>query len=122
MGIKTNTENVKSTAPLTFLAFVYGFVIGWLQSLSQVSGITLQIVVYFGFAWVIAILLTEVKDIKSKRVRIFCSIIVVIILLAVAGVRFYGHDYVAVGILIAIALLIVLVAIGWLKVNGSAFD
>jgi len=116
----TNTI-AKYLAFLTFIAFIYGFIIGWLQAFLQVSGITLQIIVYFGFAWIVTILLTEVNDITSKRARISGSILVIIILLAVAGIRFYNHDCIAGGMLIAIAILIILVATGLLKVHGSIF-
>ena len=116
----TNTI-AKYLAFLTFIAFIYGFIIGWLQAFLQISGVTLQIILYFGFAWIVTILLAEVNDITPKRVRISGSILVIIILLAVAGIRFYNHDYIAGGMLIAIAILIILVAIGLLKVHGSVF-
>jgi len=109
-------------APLTFLAFVYGFVIGWLQAFSQVSGIILQVIAYFGFAWVVTILLTMVKDIPYKQPRILASIIVIIILLVVAGIRLFNQDYISGCILIAIAILITLVAVGCLKLHGGIFE
>lgn len=112
----------KGLAFVTFLAFVYGFIIGWLQTFSQLSGVILQIIVYFGFAWLVAIILTMVKDIKSKRYRVSGSIMVILILLAVAGIRFYSQDCIAGGVLIAIAILIILVAFGWLKVYGSILE
>ena len=116
----TNTI-AKYLAFLAFIAFIYGFIIGWLQAFLQVSGIALQIILYFGFAWIVTILLAEVNDITSKRARISGSILVIIILLAIAGIRFYNHDCIAGGMLIAIALLIILVAVGWLKIHGSIF-
>lgn len=113
---------LKILAPLTFLGFAYGFIIGWLQTFSHVSGTVSQVIVYFGFAWIVTILLTEVKDIPSKPARITISLIVMIILLSVAVARFINHDFIAGGILILIAILIMLVATNCLKIHGSIFE
>lgn len=112
----------KGLAFVTFLAFVFGFITGWLQAFSQLSGIILQVIVYFGFAWLVTIILTMVKDIKSTRFRVSGSIIVIIMLLAGAVTRLCNQDYIAGGVLIAISVLIILVAIGRLKVYGSIFE
>ncbi len=120
--LKLTNKVLKILASLTFVTFIYGFTFGWIQTFSQVSGIILEGIIYFGFAWIVTFLLTMIKDINSKPARIFASIIVLTILLVVAGLRLYNHDYMGGGILIAIAVLIMLVAIGWLKVHGGIFE
>jgi hypothetical protein len=107
---------------LTFFGFVYGFLIGWLQSLSDVSNTVLALVIYFGFAWFVTILLIQIKEIPSKRVRVFGTIIINAILLVLSITRFCKHEYFAGGILLVISLLMILVAIDWLKLHGSVYE
>lgn len=107
---------------LSFIAFLYGFMIGWVQTLSEVSGVILALVVYFGFAWLVTIILIEVKEIPSKRTRVTATIAVAAILISIAISRFVAADYYGGGALSIISILMFLVALGTLKLQGSIFE
>jgi hypothetical protein len=55
---------------MTLIAFVFGFALGWLPAVSQLSGVVLELVIYFGFLWIIAMLLVMFRDIKNELARI----------------------------------------------------
>ena len=123
---------VKPLVSLTFLAFVYGFIIGWLQAFSQVSGIALQVIAYFGFAWIIAILLIMIRDTakqpsKNKNrlftfVRNYISYLIIVAFLIIAVIKFLNRDFWGGGYLIVIAGLSLSVVRGWLKLQGDVFE
>jgi len=116
-----NTRVVIILVPTTFVAFLYGFTIGWLQTFSQTSGIVLQAIVYFGFAWIVTFLLVIVKQIKPTR-RKPMGTLTAVALLIIGGIRFSNHDFIAGGVLIAIAILVLFVAINWLKIQGDLLE
>jgi hypothetical protein len=120
--VKIVNKVVKWLTLLTFIGFVYGFAIGWLQSLSGVSGAVLDFIVYFGFAWFVTILLVEVKEVQSKFLRISGSILVAIALVWIAITKYVNSDNIAGGVLVVIALLVILVATNVLKLQGSVFE
>jgi len=116
---------------ISFIAFVSGFVMGWLQSLSQVSGTALDFVIYFGFAWVVVFLLVVIRDMKQtskiqNRVFLFFRnygpYIVMTVFVVLAVIRFVSHDFWSGGYAIAIAGLSLSVARGWLAVYGDLFE
>jgi hypothetical protein len=116
---------------LSFIAFVYSFAIGWLQSFSQVSGIALSLIIYLGFAWIVTILLAMIRDTtqpSSNQNRVFLVIrgflpyIVASVFIIFAVIRFINHDWWGGGYAIAIAILSLLVARGLLPVLGDVFE
>lgn len=122
-GILTflNKKVVRYLIPTTFTASLFGFVSGWLQTVLQTSGLILEVIVYFGFAWVVVILLVMIKETKEP-LRKRAGIVTAIALIAVAAIRFYHHtiiDYYSAGYLLLIAVFVTIVAIGWLKLNGT---
>lgn len=119
-----NKQVVKYLIPVTFVASLFGFVFGWLQTFSQTSGLILQGIVYFGFAWVVVILLVMVKEIKQTW-RKSAGILTAVALVTVAVIRLRHHsliDYFAAGELVVIAVLVTIVAMGWLKVHGEVLE
>jgi hypothetical protein len=40
---------------LNFIAFFAGFVLGWIPTFGQVSGIILNFIMFFGFAWIVTV-------------------------------------------------------------------
>lgn len=107
---------------LTFIAFIFGFLIGWLKDIKGLSGMILALVIYFGFVWFVTILLVEIKEIRSKVVRIGSVLFTVLILLGVSLSRFFHQDYWAGGYLLVISIFMVLVATNVLKLHGSVFE
>ncbi len=126
---------VLTLVSLTFLAFIYGFTTGWLQALSQVSGTVLQVIAYFGFAWIIVILLILVRDSakqpnnKKNRLSPFIQLIrpyvpyvIVAAFFIIAVIKFLNHDFWSGVYLIVIAGLALSVARGWIKIHGEIFE
>ena len=116
--INTNTRVAPIVMQLAFYAFVLGFALRWLPALSQVSGVIRGVVIYFGFAWVVTILVILFRDVKNELARI----LFIISPLSVAVIRFCEHD--AIGIisgivLTGIAVLLYLVATGRLHPRGE---
>lgn len=119
-----NKRVVKYLISVTFVASLFGFASGWLQTFSQTSGLILQGIVCFGFAWVVVILLVMVKEIKQTW-RKSAGILTAVALVTVAVIRLYHHsliDYFAAGELVVIAALVTIVAMGWLKVHGEVLE
>jgi len=122
---------VKPLVGLTFLAFVYGFIIGWLQTFPQVSGVVLEVVAFFGFAWIIAILLVMFRDAtqptnNNNRLfilfRTYFPYLIILALLIIAVIKFVSRDFWGGGYLIVIAGLSLSVVRGWLPVNGDVYE
>jgi hypothetical protein len=116
---------------LTFLAFVYGFIIGWLQTFSQTSGLILDFILVFGFAWLTVIILIMIRDLgnqpnrKKNRFLEYIRIIPYVIFvtfLILAGINFYGHNFWAGGYLIAMAGLVLSIKLDRLKLHSSVFE
>jgi hypothetical protein len=121
MRMFLNTRAAAIVMPLTLVAFVFGFALGWLPVLSQVSGFVLDVVVYFGFLWVVAMLLVMFRDVKDG---LACILFVVFFLIA-AVIKFFEHDIVGIigGItLTCIAVLLYLVATGRLHPYGEVSE
>jgi len=116
-----NTRAAPIVMPLTFFAFVLGFALGWLPALSQVSAVIRVVVMYFGFAWVVAMLVTLFRDVKNELARILFVIFFVI----VAVIRFCEHDTIGIigGIIfMGIAVLLYLVATKRLHPYGEVSE
>ena len=116
-----NTRAAPIVMPLTFSAFVLGFALGWLPALSQVSGVIRVVVMYFGFAWVVAMLVILFRHVKNELARI----LFVIFFLFVAVIRFCEHDTIGIigGIVLTgIAVLLYLVATGRLHPYGEVSE
>lgn len=126
---------VLTLVSLTFSAFIYGFTTGWLQAFSQVSGIVLQVIAYFGFAWIIVILLILVRDTakqpnnKKNRLSPFTQLIrpyvpyvIIAAFFIIAVIKFLNHDFWSGVYLIVIAGLALSVARGWIKIHGEIFE
>jgi hypothetical protein len=112
-----NTRAALIVMPLTFFAFV----LGWLAALSQVSGVIRAVVIYFGFAWVVAMLAILFRDVKNELARI----LFVIFFLFVAVIKFCEYDTIGIigGIfLTGIAVLLYLVATGRLHPYGEVLE
>jgi hypothetical protein len=116
-----NTRAAPIVMPLAFSAFVLGFALGWLPALSQVSGVIRVVVMYFGFAWVVAMLVILFRDVKNELARI----LFIIFFLFVAVIRFCEHDTIGIigGIVLTgIAVLLYLVATGRLHPYGEVSE
>lgn len=116
-----NTRAAPIVMPLTFIASVLGFILGLLPALSQGSGVIRVIVIYFGFAWVVAILVTLFRDVKNELARVLFVIFFVI----AAVIRFCEHDTIGIigGIfLMGIAVLLYLVATDRLHPYGEVSE
>jgi len=116
-----NTRAAPIVMALTFIASVPGFVLGFLPTLSQDSGIILAVVMYFGLAWMVAILVTLFRDVRNELARV----LFVIFFLIVAVMKFREHD--AIGIiggifLTGIAVLLYLVATDRLHPYGKVSE
>jgi hypothetical protein len=116
---------------LTFLAFLYGFVIGWIQTFSQIGGVLLDLILVFGFAWLTVILLIMVRDLgkqpnnKKNRFLSYFRIvpyIMFVIFLILAGIDFHSHNFWAGGYWIAMAGLVLSIKLGFLKLYGNVFE
>lgn len=103
---------------LTFIAIVFGFIMGLLSAIMQASGIPLQIIVYFGFAWVVTLLLVMFRDIMTQ----VGSILFVLFFLFLAGIKFNASDLVGGIALFIIGFLVYLVATGHLHPYGEIFE
>jgi hypothetical protein len=116
-----NTRAAAIVMPLTFVAFVFGFALGWLPALSQVSGVILEMIVYFGSLWVVAMLLVMFRDVKNELARI----LFVVFFLIAAVIRFCEHNIIGIigGItLTGIAVLLYLVATGRVHPYGEVSE
>lgn len=116
---------------VSFIAFVSGFVIRWLQSVSRVSGVALEVVFYLGFAWIVVFLLVVTRDTKlptkiQNRAFLFIynriPYIVVLVFFVLAIVEFINHDFWSGGFAVAIAGLSLSVTRGRLTVLGNVFE
>ena len=106
---------------LTFTVSVLGFVLGMLPALSQDSPVIRAVIIYFGFAWVVAILVTLFRDVKDELARVLFVIFFVI----AAVIRFREHETIGIigGIfLMGIAVLLYLVATGRLHPYGKVSE
>jgi len=129
--LKKMKKTVNILVSLTFLAFVYGFIIGWLQTFSQTAGILLDFILVFGFAWLTVIILIMIRDLvnqpNSKKNRFLPCIriipyVIFVVFLVLAGINFYNHNFWAGGYLIVMAGLVLSIKLGWLKLYGNIFE
>jgi hypothetical protein len=133
---------------ISFTGFILtiGFILGWLQTILQTSGIPLMVVAYIGFGWIIVLLLIMVRDAKKQpsrrkkgivstilKIRPYLSYFFCVVFLGFACKKFFNHDVWNVdfwnnadfwsGVYsIVIAGLILSVARGWLKVHGEIYE
>jgi hypothetical protein len=113
-----NTKAAAVVITLTLFAVVFGFALGWLPALSQVSGVIREVIMYFGFLWVVVMLLVIFRDFKSELAR---TLFVVFFLFG-AVIKFCEHDIIGIisGIVLTgIAVLLYLVATGRLHPYGK---
>lgn len=116
-----NTRAAPILMALTFTVSVLGFVLGMLPALSQDSPVIRAVIIYFGFAWVVAILVTLFRDVKDELARVLFVIFFVI----AAVIRFREHETIGIigGIfLMGIAVLLYLVATGRLHPYGKVSE
>ena len=106
---------------LNFIAFLAGFVLGWLPTFAQVHGIVLYFVVFVGFAWVVTILLGLIEQLKNGIV----NIAMLLVFFAIAGTKFFTHNAVGIWsgcILLSIGVLIYLVSTRRLNVYKEVLE
>lgn len=95
-----NTRGAPFVIGLTFTALSFGFALSMLGSLSafpQVSFINrviVQVIVYFGFAWIVIILLVLFRDAKNELAQILFAAFLIFL----AIMKLLGHDYIGCGI------------------------
>lgn len=118
MRVLINKEIPSFVMFLNFLAFVGGFILGWWPALSTFSGFTQDAIAYFGFFWVVVMLLVVFRDYKNKL-----SQILFIIFFFVGGfIKIFHHGAVNIiggGILVGIAVLSYLLAVHRLHPYGE---
>ena len=116
-----NTKASAIVIPLTLIAFIFGFALGWLPALSQVSGILLDVILCFGFLWVVVMLFVMFRDLKKDLARIMFVIFFVI-----AGViKFCQGGLIGILgfiILIGIGAISYLIATGRIHVYGEVSE
>jgi hypothetical protein len=101
-----NTEAVPHVMFLTLIAFVSGFILGWVPALSHVSEPIRGVILYFGFLWIIVMLMVMIRDVRYEVARI-----VFVAFFFIAGlVKLGKHDIVGGLTLVVIAALLYLVA------------
>ncbi len=108
MRMFLNTEVASEVMVFTLLAFVFGFALGWLPAITQVSGVIREVVVYFGFLWVVVMLVVMFRDVKNE----LAHILFVIFFIMAALIKFCKLDIIGIigGVaLIGIAALLYLV-------------
>ena len=119
-----NTLAAPYLIELTFIAFSFGFVFGVLGSLPafpQTSRVIIESVVYFGFAWIVTILLIMVRDVKYELARF----LFIVFFLIVAAIRFHTLDMIGIiagAVLVVIAILAYLVTTDRLHPYGEVFE
>lgn len=102
-----NTKADTIIIPLASLASVFGFVLGWVpapwQTTLVIPGVETykEIIVYFGFAWLVSILLAMYRDIKNNPAHILFAIF----FLFVAGMKLIRLD--VIGLIGGLALFII---------------
>jgi hypothetical protein len=122
-----NTVAAPYVIGLTFVALAFGSVFGIVGSIpafpqtSLANRIIVQIIVYFGFAWIVTILLAMLRDIGNELARILLPAFLVF----VAVTKLIHSDVVSIigGIaLIAIAVVSYLVITKRLNPYGEVFE
>lgn len=109
---------------LSFIALSYGFAYGIFDSLSsfpQISSanrIIVQGIVYFGFAWMVTILMVLFRDAKNQLI----SILIMIFFLFMAVWKFIHHDPIGGVSLMAVIVLAYLVAVDRLTLYGKVLE
>ena len=91
----------------------------------------MEVVAFFGFAWIIAILLVMFRDAtqptnNNNRLfilfRTYFPYLIILALLIIAVIKFVSRDFWGGGYLIVIAGLSLSVVRGWLPVNGDVYE
>ena len=77
---------------LNFIAFFAGFVLGWVPTFGQASGIILYFIMFFGFAWIVTILLGLVEELKTG----ITNIVMIGTFVTVAITKFFKLDSVGI--------------------------
>jgi hypothetical protein len=116
-----NTKAAPLVVQLTFWVVLLGFFLDLIPALIANTGTSLEIIVYFGFLWLVIILLAIYRDVKYELVRLLS----ILAFIAIAGIKFNEHT--AVGniggaTLLVIAGLMYCVAVGHLTPYGSLED
>ena len=106
-----NTRAAPIVLPLTFFGAILGFMLDWLPAFSSSSGIVLEVIVYFGFIWLVTILLVMYRDVKYEILRV----LFMVFFMFAAALKFYDHSLVG---NIAGATLLVIVILMYLVVTG----
>jgi len=109
MRMFINTEVASEVMLFTLLAFVFGFTLGWLPAITQVSGIIREVILYFGFLWVVVMLVVMFRDAKNE----LAHILFVVFFIMAALIKLWKLDTIGIigGVtLLGIAALLYLVA------------
>jgi hypothetical protein len=121
------------------VVFLFTFMLGFLQPMLQAPSLPLQSLAYLGFAWSIVLLLIMIRDAYPKNHKKFhiwyyvVSYAIVVFLFIFAGFKLSNRDVWRAdfwksvnfwsGIyLIIIAVLILSVAMRWLRVRGEIYE
>jgi hypothetical protein len=106
-----NARAAPIVLPLTFGAAILGFMLDWLPAFSSSSGIVLEVIVYFGFIWLVTILLVLYRDVKYEILRVLFMFFFIF----AAALKFLDQSFVG---NIAGATLLVIVILMYLVVTG----
>jgi hypothetical protein len=112
---------------ISFLALFAGFILGIFEALPQIpqnvfiNRLVVQIVLYFGFAWIVTILLVSLRDIGNGLIQM----LILVSLLVFAFNQVFQPD--AISKISGIILLVIVglsysVIVGKLPVQGDAFE
>ena len=113
-----NTRAAPIVLPLTFAAAILGFMLDWLPAFSSSTGTVLEVIVYFGFIWLVTILLVMYRDVKFEILRVLFMFFFIF----AAALKFYDQSLVgniAGAMLLVIVILMYLVATGRVHPHGK---
>jgi len=119
-----NTRAVPSIVLLTFLALVSTFVLGVAGSpsafpqISLINRVLINVIVPFGLAWIVTILLVMLRDAKNE----LAQAVILAFLLSAAIVQFPGDNNICGAVLLVIVLLAYLVVTNHLAIYGRVFE
>ena len=106
-----NARAASIVIPSTLLASLFGFTLGWLPILAQISDTAREAIIYGGFLWVVIMLIVMFRDLKNELVRTQF----IVFFIVTASIKISKLDSIGIisGItLFVIAILLYLVATG----------
>jgi hypothetical protein len=116
-----NTRAVPLVMLLTSWMLLLGFFLDLIPAFIENTGTSLEVIVYFGFLWLVIILLVIYRDVKWEPVRLLSVIFFIVV--AVKNIMEYtAVGYIGGAILLIIAVLMYCIAVGHISPYGTLED